>query len=556
MSRGRAGSGATLAPERERALLARPRLASDVRVHEPITDSAPWVVQRGSQQYLRVGADLVRLLHSMDGKRDHVALVETLGPPWTDADVAEAVERLRKMQLLEDGRTHKRGSTWFKFVPPLTLQFTLVKPERMLARLTPLLNLLANRAGAVLAVVLALGGLLALAAQAPVLQQALGAPLTLDVLLGVAGASVIATALHEMGHGAVLAHHGGRPSRMGVMLFYLTPAFFCDVSDGWRLPHKRQRVQVALAGIVTQMVIAGSVALGALAAGAGAGEPGLRHGMLVFAVSTYVTGLLNLLPFVKLDGYIALMTHLDISHLRDRAMTDARRFLAKVLFGGRYTRELPGLRWSVPFGLACMLFPLYLIVAAFALWLDLLQGLGVIGATLVLVVVVYLGYRAWNGGRQLLREARAAGARGARICAAALLTAAAAVVALTTIPVPYTVTGGYVVEDGRTWLAVSNAADREAITEGATVKLFRRGMVTRTETGTATVGQGRAVKATAPLSAFIPVRDGDSVPVPAVVLPLSVGTAPAERIGTARVAAGSRPLGEWLYLSYIAPAAS
>lgn len=29
-----------------------------------------------------------------------------------------------------------------------------------------------------------------------------------------------------------------RPSRMGVMLFYLLPAFFCDVSDGWRLPDK------------------------------------------------------------------------------------------------------------------------------------------------------------------------------------------------------------------------------------------------------------------------------------------------------------------------------
>ncbi|MBT2392598.1 hypothetical protein J7E87_24995 [Streptomyces sp. ISL-1] len=536
-------------------MLARPRLAADVRVHEPITDSGPWVVQRGSQQYLRAGADMVRLLHSMDGERDHAALAETLGPPWTDSEVDKAVGNLRKMRLLEDGRPPKRSSSWFKFVPPLTFQFTVVKPERMLARLAPLLNLVANRTGAVLAVVLALGGLLALAAQAPVLQQALGTPLTLDVLLGVAGASLVATALHEMGHGAVLTHHGGRPSRMGVMLFYLTPAFFCDVSDGWRLPRKEQRVQVALAGIVTQMVIAGSVALGALAAGPAAGDPGLRHGMLVFAVSTYVTGLLNLLPFVKLDGYIALMTHLDISHLRDRTMTDARRFLSKILFGGRYTRELPGLWWSVPFGLASMLFPLYLIAMAFTLWLDVLQGMGIIGATVLLVGVVYLGYRAWNGGRLLLREARTAGARVWRICAAPLLSAVVAGVALTTVTVPYTVTGGYVVEDGRTSLVVSDSADREAITEGATVTLFRRGMVTRTETGTATVGQGRAVKATAPLSAFIPVRDGDSVPVPAVVLPLSVGTAPADRIGTARVVAGSRSLGEWLYLSYIAPAA-
>ncbi|MEV8307297.1 daptide biosynthesis intramembrane metalloprotease [Streptomyces flavidovirens] len=543
-----------MAPERQGALLARPRLAADVRIHEPIADSGPWVVQRGSQQYLRVGTDMVRLLHSMDGKRDHAALVETLGPPWTDSDVGKAVEDLRGMRLLEDGRPHKRSSTWFKFVPPLTFQFTVVKPERMLARLAPLLRLVANRTGAALAAVLSLGGLLALAAQAPVLRQALGAPLSLDVLLGVAVASAAVTALHEMGHGAVLTHHGGRPSRMGVMLFYLTPAFFCDVSDGWRLPRKEQRVQVALAGIVTQMVIAGSVALGALTAGPAAGD-GLRHGMLVLAVSTYVTGLLNLLPFVKLDGYIALMTRLDISHLRDRTMTDARRFLAKVLFGGRYTRELPGLWWSVPFGLASMLFPVYLIALAFTLWLDVLQGLGIVGAALVLAGVVYLGYRAFSGVRLLLREARTAGARMSRVCAAALLTAVAAGAALTTVTVPYTVAGGYVVEDGRTLLVISDSADREAVTEGATVTLLRRGMVTRTETGTATVGRGRAVKATAPLSAFIPLRDGDSVPVPALTLPLSVGTAPAEHIGTARVVAGKRSLGEWLYLSYIAPAA-
>ncbi|MDN3246970.1 daptide biosynthesis intramembrane metalloprotease [Streptomyces sp. ZSW22] len=556
MRLGRAGSGGTLTPERASALLERPQLAPDVLLHEPIADGAPWVVQRGSQQYIRVGTDMVRLLRVLDGERDRTRLVEALGAPWTEVAVERAVESLHRMRLLEDGQPHRRANSWFKFVPPLTFQFTVVKPERMLAALVPLLRLVANRGGAVLAAVLALGGVLSLALQAPQLRQALGSPLPLGVLFGVACASVVATALHEMGHGAVLTHHGGRPSRMGVMLFYLTPAFFCDVSDGWRLPHREQRVQVALAGVVTQMVIAGSVALGAFGVGAASGDSGLRDGMLVFAVSTYVTGLLNLLPLVKLDGYIALMTHLDISHLRDRTMTDARRFLAKVLFGGRYARELPGLRWSVPFGLASMVFPVYLIAMAFTLWLDILQGMGLIGATLVLVGVVYLGYRLFTGTRLLLREARTAGARMWRVCAVALLLTAGAGTALTTVTVPYTVTGGYVVEDGRASLVLSDAADLDAVAPGSPVTLYRRGMVTRTEIGSATVGRGPAEEDVAPLSAFVPVREGDSLPIPAVLLPLSVtGTAPAESIGTARVAAGNRPLGEWLYLSYIAPAA-
>ncbi|MEU6481279.1 daptide biosynthesis intramembrane metalloprotease [Streptomyces sp. NPDC047017] len=532
-------------------LLERPRLAPDVRLHEPITEGAPWVVQRGAQQYIRVGGDMVRLLRVLDGAHDHAGLAETLGPPWTAGHVGVAVASLRQKKLLDDGIPRRHSGTWFKFVPPLTFQFTVLRPERLLRRLAGPIGLLAGRSGAVLGLLLAVGGLVALAVQAPAAHRALGEPLPLTVLLALACASVVATALHEMGHGAVLTYHGGRPSRMGVMLFYLTPAFFCDVSDGWRLPHRRQRVQVALAGIVTQTVIAGSAALAA----AVVPSPGVRDAALVFAASTYVTSLLNALPFVKLDGYIALMTHLDVPHLRDRTMTDARRFLARLLFGGgAYRRELPRLRWSVPFGLACMAFPLYLVALACALWLDLLQGTGLVGAALVVAGAGWLAYRAWAGGRALVREATAAGARRGRLIAVWLLLAGAAAAAATLVTVPYQVTGGYVREHGRTTLVLSDAADRQALRAGAEVALVRRGMVTRERIGTARVDDAHAVRGTAPLSAFVPVRVGDGVPVPAYRVPVTVRGALPDGTGTAHVAAGTRPLGEWLYLTYLAPA--
>lgn len=535
------------------ALLTRPRLASDVLVHEPLDAGAPWVVQRGSQQYIRVGADLARLLRAMDGERGYAGLVETLGPPWNEREVGRAVENLREKGLLDNGKRPRSSGAWFKFVPPLTFQLTLLKPQRLLNALMPLIGRLANRAAAVVAAVLALGGLLALLAQGPSLVRALGEPLPLAVLLGVAAASTVTTALHEIGHGAVLTYYGGRPSRMGVMLFYLTPAFFCDVSDGWRLPHREQRVRVALAGIVTQTVVAGTAGCAALVLNLTGGAPALRDGMTVFAVSTYVTGVLNLLPFVKLDGYIALMSHLDASHLRDRAMTDARRLVAKVLFGGTYGRELPTLSWAPAFGLACMVFPLYLIGLAFNLWLDFLTGLGVIGASAVFMALVYLAYRAWQGGTLLVREARTGGARPWRMVLTGLAAAGGLGAALTFVPVSYTVTGGFVYEDGRARLVLSDAADREAVREGATVTLQRRGLVTRTDLATGTIGRGDAEAGTAPLSAFLPVREGDELPIPALGMPLVLRGDPGENVGVARVTAGERPLGEWLYLSYIAP---
>ncbi|MEV5312940.1 daptide biosynthesis intramembrane metalloprotease [Streptomyces sp. NPDC052610] len=533
--------------------LTRPRLAPDVRVHAPLATGAPWVVQRGSQQYLRVGADLARLLQVLDGERGHAGLVAELGPPWTEQAVGRAVASLGEKGLLDDGSRKRHSGTWFKFVPPLTFQLTLLKPERLLNALAPLVDRLANRAGAVVAAVLALGGLLALVAQGPALAGALGEPLPLAVLLGVSLGSTVTTALHEIGHGAVLTYYGGRPSRMGVMLFYLTPAFFCDVSDGWRLPHREQRVRVALAGIVTQAVVAGTVAFAALATGLAGGAPTLRAGLTVFAVSTYVTGVLNLLPFVKLDGYLALMSHLDTSHLRDRAMTDARRLVARVLFGGRrYERELPALRWAPAFGLACMVFPLYLIGLALTLWLDILTGLGVIGASVVLAALAYLGYRACKGASLLVREARKGGARIWRLLLAGAVAAAGLGAALAFVTVPYTITGGFVSEDGRTRLVLSDAADRAAVREGAAVTLQRRGLVLRTDLGTATV-TGGAKLGTAPLSAFVPVREGDELPVPAYEVPLAFGGGTDDHAGLARVDAGERPLGEWLYLSYVAP---
>lgn len=532
------------------ALLERPRVAPDVEIHEPAETGAPWVLQRGHHQHFRVQRDMARLVRAMDGTLDHTGLAEVLGPPWTAQHVDTAVRKLAETKVLDDGKPAPRRSTWFRFVPPMTLQFTVLRPERLLARLTPVINLLASRAAAVLAAAFVLGGVLALALLAPEVDAALGRPLPFSAYFGVLIGVLATTAVHEVGHGAVLTYYGGRPSRMGVMLFYMSPAFFCDVSDGWRLSRKEQRVRVALAGIATQTVIAGAAALTALFLGAS----DLRDAVLVFAVATYTSGIVNLLPFVKLDGYIALMSHLDVPHLRDRAMTDARRFLAKVLFGGRHTRELPGRPWAVAFGLACMAFPLYVIAGALTLWSDLLQRLGAVGTSTVLMAVCYLVYRIGLGFTRLAKEGRTAGAPMWRTAVAAVLLTAAAGAALVLVRLPLTVAAGYVAQGdrGRIELVLPSTADLSGIRPDATVRLYRSGVMTREQTGTATVAAGAATRTTAPLSAFLPVAS-TPLELPVAAYPLTVAQAPADRAGAAQVDLGRLPLGEWLYAKYVTP---
>ncbi|MEX3104995.1 MULTISPECIES: daptide biosynthesis intramembrane metalloprotease [unclassified Streptomyces] len=531
----------------------RPRLAPDVRVHEPVEDGAPWLVQSGSQRYLRVAEGMARLLTLADGTRDAGDIARELG--WSVELVTEGLSRAQRGRLLEDASDGKpRRERRITFVPPLTIQFTVVRPERMLNVFRPLTARLAHRSWGIVAALLAGSGLLALAVQARTTVAALSEPVSWPALLALLVVTYCGTMLHELSHGLVLSHYGGRPSRMGFMLFYLTPAFFCDVSDGWRLPRNRQRVRVALAGIATQSLIAGLAGVSSVAVALTGGPAGLRDFLLLLTVTNYVSGLFNAIPFVKLDGYLALMSHLDVSHLRDRSITDARRLVARLLFGGRYERALPGVDWAPLFGLACMLFPLYVVSMAFSLWGSVLESAGMVGAVLVSIALGYLSLRVYVGVLKLLAEARTAGSAAWRRVTVSLAAAGVVAAALLGISVPYTVTGGFVVEaQGRTVLVATGTTDRDAISPGAEVQLTSGGVVLQKELGTGTVASGGFVELSVPFSAFVPVTGLDSLKVPVHGVVLDGGRLAPGTTGQAVVDAGKRSLGDWLYLKYVAP---
>ena len=335
--------------------LAHPRLAECVALHPPQGEAGSWIIQRGESRYFRVTPDVARLAAEFDGERDHQQLALALGAPWRTADVGTVVTKLAGTGMLDDGSGFSRKRTpRIRLAPPLTVQLSLLHPGKTLAVLKPLVGRAMSGAGLVTLAALAVAGLLSLVLQLGALRLALTSPQPFLTYVLIFAGILLTTGIHEVAHGAVLTYYGGRPSRLGVMLFYLSPAFFCDVSDGWRLGVKADRVRVALAGIAVQIVVASMAAVLALSLPGSA----VKAGLLLFAAATYLAAAFNLVPFIKLDGYIALMSHLDVSHLRQRAMVDGRRALARALFGGRYRRELPDLPWSSWYGLACMGFPI------------------------------------------------------------------------------------------------------------------------------------------------------------------------------------------------------
>ncbi|WP_207770403.1 daptide biosynthesis intramembrane metalloprotease [Frankia canadensis] len=569
-----------------------PMLAPDACVHPPVDAEDVWVAQVGTR-YLRVGADAGRLLSAMDGTRDAAGLAVALGAPWTAEVVTRSLTSFVRMGLIVDaadpaaasaataataaGRRRRllpflpalptlsrtapnadQQTRRLVYRPPLSVQFTLTDPSRLLSRWRPMLRRLTGPAACGLYLAVIVVGLCALATQADSLRQVVGHPLGLTQYGVVLGGLLLVTGIHEMGHAAVLTAHGGRPRRLGIMLFYLTPAFFCDISDGWRLRHPRHRVAIALAGIAVQWVCAGLAAIISLALPAG----DLHDAVVGLAVACYLYGVVNLVPFVKFDGYIALMSHLDLPHLRRKAMTDARRATARVLFGGTYQRELPRrLWWSVPFGVLCALFPVYLVGYAVQSWLVGLVAMGPVGGLVSLLLIGAMVVLIGRSARNLFVEARGGGATVASLVLVSSLVAGLVVAAAVSITVPSKVRAGYSAEHGRVLLVLPAGTDPAAGRAGHPVTLRRMGLLGGADVGTARTS-GESVhtgERFAPMGTALPVRGGPRT-LSASYHGLSgvrLTDADAGRAGAsgqAIVDLGKVSAARWLVDTYLAPA--
>src|SRR3954447_10267720 len=117
------------------------------------------------------------------------------------------------------------------------------------------------------------------------------------LLLGVLGSIVVATAFHEVGHASACRHGGARPGVIGAGLYLIWPAFYCDVTDAYRL-NRPGRLRTDLGGVYFN----GIFALGAGVAYFVTGQEALL--LIAFVQHTIV--LQQLLPLLRFDGYYVM----------------------------------------------------------------------------------------------------------------------------------------------------------------------------------------------------------------------------------------------------------
>jgi hypothetical protein len=133
--------------------------------------------------------------------------------------------------------------------------------------------------------------------------------------------TVVAAAwFHEWGHAAALVYGGGRVRGMGAGFYVIFPAFYTDVTDGYRLP-RRARVRTDLGGPYFHLIFAILLAAVAMITG---------QSFWLFAVVLIDIEILRqFVPFVRLDGYWLLADLTGIPDLFSNIVPFARSVLRR-----------------------------------------------------------------------------------------------------------------------------------------------------------------------------------------------------------------------------------
>jgi putative peptide zinc metalloprotease protein len=135
--------------------------------------------------------------------------------------------------------------------------------------------------------------------------------------------------LHELGHAFTAKRLGCRVPAMGVAFLVMWPVAYTDTNETWRLTNRLQRLQVASAGIATELIIAAWATLAWSLMPDGA----LRSAAFVLATISWVATLaINASPFMRFDGYFILSDWLDMPNMHDRSFALARWRLRERLF--------------------------------------------------------------------------------------------------------------------------------------------------------------------------------------------------------------------------------
>jgi CRP-like cAMP-binding protein/Zn-dependent protease len=161
--------------------------------------------------------------------------------------------------------------------------------------------------------------------------------------------------VHELGHALVVVRNGRRIKSAGFMIYFGSPAFFVDGSDGLMMD-RRQQILSSFAGPFAEMILASACALIVW----WFPEWFLARTLFTAAALNYYLILMNLIPLLELDGYFILADVIQVPDLRPRSLAFMRDdLLRKIRHREHFTKQEVGLALYGTLGVAFTVFALY-----------------------------------------------------------------------------------------------------------------------------------------------------------------------------------------------------
>lgn len=257
---------------------------------------------------------------------------------------------MRQAELRKPGFWHWLLKNYLFFRVPL------VKPDRFLTLALPYLLWIFSRGFLLAAIAAALAGVYLVTRQWDQFVTTFVSFLSPSGLITGAVGLAAAKVVHELGHAVTAKRHGCRVQTMGIAFMVMYPLLYTDVSDAWRLPDRRQRFAIGVAGMAAELTLAAYATL----AWSFLPEGPVKAAAFLLATTSWImTILVNTSPFMRFDGYFLLSDLLDVPNLHDRAFALGRWWLREALFhlGEPVPEDLPRKRRNL------------LIALAFATWL-------------------------------------------------------------------------------------------------------------------------------------------------------------------------------------------
>ncbi|MBT4492608.1 MAG: HlyD family efflux transporter periplasmic adaptor subunit [Gammaproteobacteria bacterium] len=260
----------------------------------------------------------------------------------TDEEVETLVEFLRRNNLVRgddlqkgyyyEALAHSRERHWWELAVrnPLFFRIPLWNPDRFLDRALPYVAWVGSRSSILVFFVLGVLGIYLVQQQIDLFLA------TFLHFFSWSGLAVYLVALffvkifHELGHAFSAKRLGCRVPVIGVAFMVGWPILYTDTSDAWKIPDRKKRLRIGVAGVGVELVIAVlSLFLWAISP-----EGALRSVFFLLASTTWILSVLvNFNPLMRFDGYYLFSDLIDTPNLESRAFDMAKWWLREKLFG-------------------------------------------------------------------------------------------------------------------------------------------------------------------------------------------------------------------------------